>query len=94
MIIKIERGKPVNKVIEIDTDRVIHSEVVKGSGGRVEMVDGEWYAFNSEEWAQWVSGNAWVDEVVDVEPTHHKKGSIFVEQVRDSGGKFKKGKKL
>ena len=52
MLIKVVRGKPVNKEIEINTDHVIHVEPL-AKGARVSMDTGDVYAFNSDEWRQY-----------------------------------------
>jgi hypothetical protein len=90
MIIKIQRGKPVNKVVEIETDSVIHSEVF-GNGGRLSFDNGDMIALNGAEWKQWVEANAWPEEVVDVLPIKSKIQPEFVKAVRDRRGKYEKG---
>ena len=92
MIVKIERGKPVNKTVEIETDRVIHSEVF-GNGGRLSFDNGDMIALNGVEWRQWLEQNSWPEEVVDVAPIKQNKiQPEFVKVIKDSRGKFNKGK--
>ena len=92
MIIKVLRGKPVNQLVEIETDRVIHSEGV-GTGGRLSFENGDMMALNGAEWRQWVEQNAWPEEVVDVAPINGSKiKASFVKVIKDSRGKFNKGK--
>jgi hypothetical protein len=91
MIVKIIRGKPVNKVVEIETDNVIHSEVF-GNGGRLSFDNGDMIALSGSEWKQWVEANAWPEEVVDVKPIKSKIQPEFVKVVRDKRGLYEKGK--
>jgi hypothetical protein len=60
MIIRIERGKPVNAVVEFNSDRVVQSGPF-GRGGRVVIDDGDVHVFNGVEWAQWVEQSSWVE---------------------------------
>jgi hypothetical protein len=75
MIVKIQRGAPVNALLEVDSDNVVREEPMS-RGGRLYTGSGEMYALNSIEWAQWMTGKGPDIDNVVFDPVPWEKDSF------------------